>query len=155
MTEMIEAEPTLAARLLSHLAAPAGGAARLAAALAAAAAAGTPVFVIGCGTSEHGAQAVAEILRGAIAGIAPVAMQAFEASLEPQLGGRGPLVVGISHEGGTCTGMCHHVSSASRCATGVPRRGIGRHPISPAPRRTASWGVPNRLNSQPRRTYSG
>jgi fructoselysine-6-P-deglycase FrlB-like protein len=101
MTEMIEAEPALASRLISRLADPDGGAARLAAALKAAVADGRPVFVTGCGTSEHGAQAVTEILRGAMNGIAPVAVQAFEASLEPEFGGRGALVIGISHEGGT------------------------------------------------------
>src|SRR2546422_11779378 len=62
MTEMIEAQPALAARLLMRLAESGGGAARLADALRAAVASGVPVVVIGCGTSEHGAQAVAEIL---------------------------------------------------------------------------------------------
>ena len=101
MTEMIDAEPELAARLLSRLADPDGGAARLAEALRTAAANGARVLVTGCGTSEHGAQAVAEILRGAFAGLAPVPMQAFEASLERELGDREALVIGISHEGGT------------------------------------------------------
>ena len=31
----------------------------------------------------------------------PVAVQAFEASLEDELGGSGALVIGVSHEGGT------------------------------------------------------
>ena len=111
MTEMIEAEPALAARLLSRLAGPTGGAARLVAALRRAAVNGSTVLVTGCGTSEHGAQAVAEILRTAMNGVglaarfgepgAPVAVQAFEASLERELGGHGALVIGVSHEGGT------------------------------------------------------
>ena len=67
-----------------------------------AAAAGAPVRVVGCGTSEHGAQAMALILAAALAreGFEPrvEAAQAFEAALAPQHGG---LVVGISHEGGT------------------------------------------------------
>ncbi len=111
MTEMIEAEPALAARLLTRLADPAGGAARLAAAVRASAEAGRPILVTGCGTSEHGALAMVEILRGALrtAGLpwrlgeagAPVAVQAFEGSLEAWLGDSGGLVIGVSHEGGT------------------------------------------------------
>lgn len=111
MTEMIQAEPALAGRVLERLSAPGGPAARLAAAVRATSAAGRPVLVVGCGTSEHGALAVAEILREAnrAAGLpsmlgtggAPVAVQAFEGSLEPALGGPGALVIGISHEGGT------------------------------------------------------
>lgn len=102
MTEMIAAEPAFAERLLRRLAAPDGAAARLAAALHEAAAAGAPVRVVGCGTSEHGAQATALILAAGLAreGFEPrvEAVQAFEAALAPQRGG---LVVGISHEGGT------------------------------------------------------
>ena len=111
MTEMIEAEPALAVRLLTRMAEPTGGAARLTAALRSAAVNGAPVLVTGCGTSEHGAQALAEILRPAMIGVglparfgqpgAPVAVQAFEASLERELGGHGALVIGVSHEGGT------------------------------------------------------
>ncbi|MBI2780986.1 MAG: hypothetical protein HYX55_04200 [Chloroflexi bacterium] len=111
MTEMIKAEPGLAARLLARLADPAGPAARLAAAVRAAAEAGRPTLVTGCGTSEHGALAAMEILREALrtAGLpwrlghpgCPVAVQAFEGSLEDWLGGEGGLVIGVSHEGGT------------------------------------------------------
>lgn len=110
-TEMIEAEPGLAARLLPRLADPAGPAARLAAAVRAAAEAGQPIIVTGCGTSEHGALATVEILREALrtAGLpwrlghagCPIAVQAFEGSLEDWLGGDGGLVIGVSHEGGT------------------------------------------------------
>jgi fructoselysine-6-P-deglycase FrlB-like protein len=110
MTEMIEAEPALAARVLSRLARD-GPAARLADAVRATAGGGRPILVTGCGTSEHGALAVVEILREAMraAGLpsrlgesgTPIAVQAFEASLEDELGGRGGLVIGISHEGGT------------------------------------------------------
>lgn len=111
MTEMIEAEPGLAARLLTRLADPAGQAARLAMALRAAAEHGHPTLVTGCGTSEHGALAAVEILREGMraAGLpwrlgeagAPMAVQAFEGSLEDWLSGAGGLVVGVSHEGGT------------------------------------------------------
>jgi fructoselysine-6-P-deglycase FrlB-like protein len=111
MTEMIEAEPALAKRLLTRLADPAGPAAELAAAIRSAAERGRPIVITGCGTSEHGSQASAEILREAMHGAglpwrlgeggAPVAAQAFEGALEDELGGRGGLVVGVSHEGGT------------------------------------------------------
>ncbi|HEY8238174.1 MAG TPA: hypothetical protein VIF63_01955, partial [Candidatus Limnocylindrales bacterium] len=111
MTDMIEAEPALAARLLTRLADPAGGAARLAAAVRASAEAAQPILVTGCGTSEHGALATVEILReqmrtaklpwrvGEAGTVA--AVQAFEGSLEDWLGSFGGLVIGVSHEGGT------------------------------------------------------
>jgi fructoselysine-6-P-deglycase FrlB-like protein len=103
MTEMIAAEPALAVRLLGRLARADGPAAALAAEIQATAAAGGPIRVVGCGTSEHGAQATALILANALArprghGAPVEAVQAFEAGLAPQRGG---LVIGISHEGGT------------------------------------------------------
>jgi fructoselysine-6-P-deglycase FrlB-like protein len=103
MTEMIAAEPALAGRLLRRLAADDGPAAGLAAEILAVAAAGDPIRVVGCGTSEHAAQASALILGHALlrgrSDVAPIeAVQAFEAALAPQQGG---LVIGISHEGGT------------------------------------------------------
>jgi fructoselysine-6-P-deglycase FrlB-like protein len=111
MTQMIEAEPGLAARLLGRLDAPGGQAARLAAAVRGAAEAGHATIVTGCGTSEHGALAAVEILREGMrtAGLpwrlgeagAPIAVQAFEGALEDWLGGEGGLVIGVSHEGGT------------------------------------------------------
>jgi fructoselysine-6-P-deglycase FrlB-like protein len=111
MSEMILAEPALAERILGRLARPDSPAARLAAAIRAAAGAGRPVLVVGCGTSEHGAIAVAEILReahraaGLPAGLgmsgSPVGVQALEGSLEEGLGGAGSVVIGVSHEGGT------------------------------------------------------
>jgi len=111
MTEMIEAEPAFAGRLLERLADPAGPAARLAHELRSAAELGRPILVTGCGTSEHGAIAAVEILREALYAIGlsgspgragtPVAIQAFEAALEGELAGPGGVVIGISHEGGT------------------------------------------------------
>jgi fructoselysine-6-P-deglycase FrlB-like protein len=104
MTEMIEAEPALAARILARLSARESGAVRLAQAISAAANAGDPITVIGCGTSEHGALGVADILRDALrtAGLPadarnPLAVQAYELSLDPLSG----LIIAISHEGGT------------------------------------------------------
>ncbi|HEY2888428.1 MAG TPA: hypothetical protein VGJ17_07415 [Candidatus Limnocylindrales bacterium] len=103
MTDMIAAEPALASRILGRLAAAGSGAAGLADAIQATVAAGEPVVVTGCGTSEHGALAVAEIVREAarasgLRGAAVTSEQAFELSLAPPARG---LVIGISHEGGT------------------------------------------------------
>jgi glutamine---fructose-6-phosphate transaminase (isomerizing) len=111
MTEMIEAEPALAERLLNRLAAHDSAAARLATAVRATAELRRPILVTGCGTSEHGALATAEILgealrttglvgRSGIA-LAPQSVQAFEASLVRDLGGSGSLLIAISHEGAT------------------------------------------------------
>ena len=110
MTEMIEAEPALAERLLERLGDPSSAAAGLAEQIRATAFRGGAILVTGCGTSEHAALATAEILREAMraAGLpwrlgeagSPVAVQAFEGSLEDQLGAGG-LLIGISHEGGT------------------------------------------------------
>jgi fructoselysine-6-P-deglycase FrlB-like protein len=115
MTEMIQAEPALAGRLLGRDPATTGASA-LAAAVRAAAAAGDPVVVTGCGTSEHGAQGTAEILREALraagfAGALVLAEQALELSLNPPVRG---LVIGISHEGGT--GATNAALSAARAA---------------------------------------
>jgi glutamine---fructose-6-phosphate transaminase (isomerizing) len=110
MTEMIEAEPRLAVRILDRLNV-AGSARRLAATVRDMARSAQPIVTVGCGTSEHGAQAVAEILREAMreAGLAatpgsgggPIPIQAFEASLVPGFGAAGSLVIGVSHEGAT------------------------------------------------------
>jgi len=111
MTEMIEAEPALAARILERLAATDGAAAGLADQIRTAGLTGRPILVTGCGTSEHAAMSVVEILREALrasglpgsAGRAgtPVAVQAFEAAVEGDLAGPAGLVIGVSHEGAT------------------------------------------------------
>ena len=103
MTDMIAAEPAFARRLLGRLAAARGSASDLAEAIRATLAAGDPVIVTGCGTSEHGALAAAEILREAAVEVGFVdatvtAEQAFELSLAPPARG---LVIGVSHEGAT------------------------------------------------------
>jgi glucosamine--fructose-6-phosphate aminotransferase (isomerizing) len=111
MTEMIEAEPALASRLLRRLGDADSPAARLADAVRRTSENGRPIVVTGCGTSEHGAQAVVEILREALRAVGlsaalgrtgtPIAAQAFEAAIEDELGGPAGLVIGISHEGAT------------------------------------------------------
>lgn len=111
MTEMIEAEPVLARRILDRLSDPEGAAAELARRIRSTVAAGRPVIVTGCGTSEHAAQALAEILRDGLrivglpsthgAGGSPVAVQAFEAALDETLGAEAGILVAVSHEGAT------------------------------------------------------
>jgi glucosamine--fructose-6-phosphate aminotransferase (isomerizing) len=105
MTDMIAAEPFLAERILDRLDDPQGPAGRLAGAIGQAASSGAPIVVTGCGTSEHAAIAIVEILReglrsgGLPSGPATIlAAQAFELALDPPGGG---LVIGISHEGGS------------------------------------------------------
>jgi fructoselysine-6-P-deglycase FrlB-like protein len=105
MTQAIAAEPALAARIVERL----GRGSRaddLARQMRGAAARGEMVVVTGCGTSEHAAQGVTEILRDAwrranLGGGGPASVssaQAFELSLDPPSSG---LVIGVSHEGGT------------------------------------------------------
>ncbi|MGH2476256.1 MAG: hypothetical protein ACRDIL_13430, partial [Candidatus Limnocylindrales bacterium] len=109
MTEMIEAEPALATRVLDRNSAPGSGAAELARAIRAAIRTGDPLVLTGCGTSEHAALGAAEILREAVRASEvrapghttrrePTVAQAFELALDPPSSG---LVIGISHEGGT------------------------------------------------------
>ena len=102
MSEMIAAEPALAARVVRRVTDD-GSAEALGAEIREAAAAGGPVVVTGCGTSEHAAMGVAALLHDAwrpagLPGRGPVAAQAFELAQDPPDGG---LVIGVSHEGGT------------------------------------------------------
>jgi glutamine---fructose-6-phosphate transaminase (isomerizing) len=103
MTEMIEAEPDLAVRILQRARRPDDAVGRVAAAARDALERRAPLVVTGCGTSEHAAMAVADQLREAAleAGLGAVgvrAEQAFELALDPPQGG---LVIGVSHEGGS------------------------------------------------------
>ena len=128
MTEMIEAEPALAVRILERHEAVGSGAAELARTIRRTIRSGQPVVVTGCGTSEHAAYGTAEILRDAVrtAGIRPPghsalfepnAAQAFELSLDPPTSG---LVVGISHEGATtATNAALEASRAAGARTAI------------------------------------
>lgn len=111
MTEMIAAEPALVERILAAGATPGSGAAQLAAAVTQVIRSGHPVVVTGCGTSEHGAIAVAEILREATGSTHIWSAQAFELSLDAPTTG---LVIGISHEG--ATGATNAALGAARAA---------------------------------------
>lgn len=122
MTEMIAAEPSVVERILAA-GEPRGSAAdHLAVAISRAIRIGEPVVITGCGTSEHGAIGVAEVLGDAVRAAAlrspghttrrePVAAQAFELSLDPPSSG---LVIGVSHEG--ATGATNGALAAARAA---------------------------------------
>jgi len=121
---MIAAEPFVAERILDRLDDPSGPAGRLAGAIGQAATSGAPIVVTGCGTSEHAAMAVVEIVReglrsgGLPSGPATISSaQAFELSLDPPTGG---LVIGISHEGGsTATIRALEASAAAGARTAI------------------------------------
>lgn len=127
MTEMIAAEPALAERILRRLAS-AGTPERLATMIRWAAAADGALAVTGCGTSEHAAQAIAEILGDALrrsdpsTRTRPIAVQAFELAQDPGAGGLGPgtLCIGVSHEGGTAaTNEALRAAAAAEAATAL------------------------------------
>jgi fructoselysine-6-P-deglycase FrlB-like protein len=101
MQEMIEAEPELVRSILTD---PASEAvvARVAAAVRDAGDR-PPVSVVGCGSSDHAAHAVAALIADAVGAgggnaDAVRARQAFEAALEP---GRESVLIAVSHEGET------------------------------------------------------
>ena len=136
MEDMILAEPGLAEPVL---AAP-----ELAAAgelVRAAAAAGEPVVIVGCGTSEHAAQAGAALLCEAHGPGAAIARDAFEASLDPQAGG---VCVGVSHEAGTAATLAALRAAADGGArtvlvTAHPERAPGGPLVVGTPLHDTSW----------------
>ena len=125
MTEMIAAEPALAQRLVRRLRdQEAVGA--LADAVRSASEAGRPVIVTGCGTSQHAAMAVAELLTEALAlpaGREVRAIEALEVVRRPMDGG---VLIGISHEGGTAaTNAALEATRASGATTALITVGSG------------------------------
>jgi len=111
MQEMIEAEPGLAEPVLSDPAAV-----DLGEAVGRAVDRGEPLAVVGCGTSEHGAMAVAEQITEALGGRGRAhARQSFEAMLDPWPAGA---CIGISHEGGTAATVAA-MASARRAGAAV------------------------------------
>lgn len=125
MTEMIVAEPALAQRLVRRLGQQdAVGA--LANVIQNAAGQGRPVVVTGCGTSQHAAMAVAELLTEALGQPAGQEIRAVEAL--PMV--RRPLgtgvLVGVSHEGGTtATNAALEAGRAAGATTALVTAGAG------------------------------
>ena len=97
MDEMVKAQVGLPEGL-----AGAPGGAEIAAAVLQAAGEGAPIVVTGCGTSEHGAMAVAELIGQALRDLGSAARvesrQALDAALDARAGG---VCIGVSHEGTT------------------------------------------------------
>jgi fructoselysine-6-P-deglycase FrlB-like protein len=119
MEEMIFAQSRLAAPILG---ADRPEVMRLQEAVVEAAAAGDPVVVTGCGTSEHAAATVAELLtdslrRDGLAAARAEARQALDAALDPRAGG---ICIAISHDGGTrATWLALEAARASGATTGL------------------------------------
>jgi fructoselysine-6-P-deglycase FrlB-like protein len=101
MEEMIEAEPGLVAPILASPAAVEA---------AESIREGGPVWIVGCGTSEHAALAGAALIESARA------RDAFEASLDPQAGG---VLIAISHEAGTAATLAALRAAAANGARTV------------------------------------
>jgi glucosamine--fructose-6-phosphate aminotransferase (isomerizing) len=122
MEEMIESQTGL-------VGAPMPGAEAIGAAVSSAASDGAPIVVTGCGTSEHGAMAVAELiseaLRTAGSPARAEARQALDAALDARAGG---VCIGVSHEGTTRATLL--ALEAARGA-GATTASIGAHAGSP------------------------
>ena len=97
MQEMIAAQPVVVERLLRE---PPDGAAAAADAIARALQRHEPVTVCGCGTSEHAAHAIAELLAAA-AGPRHAALVQARPSLTAALGPPTGVCLAVSHDGGT------------------------------------------------------
>jgi glucosamine--fructose-6-phosphate aminotransferase (isomerizing) len=143
--EMVAAQPALARQMLES---PPEGIVDLAAAIRAAAGAGEPVSVVGCGTSEHGALAIAALVDEALgAGTDPAgssgavrrswpptadARQSLDAVERPQRGG---VCIGISHDGGTrATTLALEAAAAAGAVTALVTHRPGGSASKPAQR---------------------
>jgi fructoselysine-6-P-deglycase FrlB-like protein len=114
---MVAAQPALASALLDS---PPEGLASFAGAVREASKAGLPVTVVGCGTSEHGAMAIAELLSAALGDGWPRAVtsrQSLDAAEQPQRGG---VCIAVSHDGGTyATTLALEAAAAAGATTAV------------------------------------
>jgi fructoselysine-6-P-deglycase FrlB-like protein len=131
--EMVAAQPALARSMLET---PPDGLTDLAAAIGSAAGAGEPVTVIGCGTSEHGALAIAALVDEALGGEgwppAAEARQSLDAAERPQRGG---VCIGISHDGGTrATTLALEAAAAGGAITALVTNRPGKSASEPAQR---------------------
>lgn len=116
MTEMIAAEPGLAQRLVRRLREQ-DSVGSLADVVQKAVAKGRPVLVTGCGTSQHAAIAVAELLTEALAPAAGREIRAVEALDVVRRPLSAGVLIGISHEGGTT--LTNAALAATRAAGGT------------------------------------
>jgi fructoselysine-6-P-deglycase FrlB-like protein len=116
MTEMIAAEPALAQRLVRRLGKQ-DALTALGDVIQKAAAGGRPVVVTGCGTSQHAATAVAELLTEALAPRAGQEVRAVEALPMVRRPLAAGVLIGVSHEGGTA--VTNAALEATRAAGGT------------------------------------
>jgi fructoselysine-6-P-deglycase FrlB-like protein len=130
MEDMVAVQPAAARALLES---PPEGVTGLAAAIGDAAQAGAPVSVVGCGTSEHGAMAIAALLDEALGGAWPPAAasrQSLDAAERPQSGG---VCIGISHDGGTrATTLALEAAAAGGAVTALVTNRPGGSASGPA-----------------------
>src|SRR5947209_7774575 len=142
MQEMIAAQPGLVEDLLSK---PPVGISEAGEALAAARAENRPIVVCGCGTSEHAAQGIAQMLSSALRVEAPPLVQsrpALSAALDPAPGA----CLAISHDGGTRASLlailaARHAGAHTVALTHRPEGDVARaadHVVL-TPRRDESW----------------
>ena len=116
MTEMIAAEPALAQRLVRRLGQQ-DAVGSLADAIRKAMAKGRPVVITGCGTSQHAAMAVAELLTESVSPAAGQEIRALEALAVVRRPLDAGVLIGISHEGGTAA--TNAALEATRAAGGT------------------------------------
>jgi len=124
MEEMILAERDLPAAILEG-----GGeeTARVGAAIRDAVGLGAPIVVTGCGTSEHGAMAVAALIADAMPDAWVEAREALDAAVGPRAGG---LCIGISHDGGT---RATRLALEAAKSAGAVTAAITAHPATSVP----------------------
>jgi glutamine---fructose-6-phosphate transaminase (isomerizing) len=125
MEEMVAAQPAAVRALLDT---PPDGVAEVAAAIG-----DGPVTVVGCGTSEHGAMAIAALLDEALGGGWPpraIPRQSLDAAERPQQGG---VCIGISHDGGTrATTLALEAAAAGGAVTALVTNRPGGSASRPA-----------------------
>jgi glucosamine--fructose-6-phosphate aminotransferase (isomerizing) len=124
MEEMILAERDLPAAILEGAGEET---AQVAGAIRDAVRLGAPIVVTGCGTSEHGAMAVAELIGDANPDAWVEAREALDASLRPRAGG---LCIGISHDGGT---RATRLALEAAKKAGAVTAAITAHPATAVP----------------------
>jgi fructoselysine-6-P-deglycase FrlB-like protein len=142
MQEMIAAQPALAEEMIAS---PSPVARAIADVVAGALAAGRPVTVVGCGTSEHAAHAVAALIGGAVAPERRAlvrARPAMSAALDPAEGA----CVAVSHDGGTrATALAVAAARAAGASTAVITHDAagtvanGADDVLVTPRHDESW----------------
>jgi glucosamine--fructose-6-phosphate aminotransferase (isomerizing) len=139
MEDMVAAQPALARQMLES---PPDGLTDLATAIRS----GDLVTVVGCGTSEHGALAIAALVDEVLGDGWPprvVARQSLDAALRPQRGG---VCIGISHDGDTrATALALEAAAAAGATTALITNRPGGSASKPAqhvivtPKHDDSW----------------